>query len=165
MKKKINGFEDYEIYSDGRVYSTSSGLFLAGSDNKGYRVVKLYDHRGGFKIKFVHRLVAEHFVENRFNKPEVNHIDEDKYNNDVSNLEWVTAKENNNYGSRIEKSVKKLRNGKRSQQVRLWNAKGDELLFESINEAKRNGYAADVVLCGRARTTKGFFVEKTGVIK
>lgn len=48
----------------------------------------------------VHRLVAQSFIDNSENKSEVNHIDENTFNNHVDNLEWVTAKENSNHGTR-----------------------------------------------------------------
>lgn len=68
--------------------------------NSGYERVNLFKNKQG-KWYSVHRLVAMAFIKNPENKPEVNHKDECKTNNKVSNLEWVTRQENNNFGSRI----------------------------------------------------------------
>lgn len=53
--------------------------------------------------KYVHRLVAEHFLENNFNYPCINHKDENRTNNIISNLEWCSYEYNSNYGTAIEK--------------------------------------------------------------
>lgn len=55
---------------------------------------------GKRKSYLAHRLVAIHFIDNTYNKKEVNHKDENIQNNEVNNLEWVTPKENSNYGTR-----------------------------------------------------------------
>ena len=65
------------------------------ANNSGYLQIKLIAVNGKRKGELVHRLVALHFIENPEGKPEVNHIDRDKQNNSVENLEWVTHGENN----------------------------------------------------------------------
>ena len=93
--KKVPGFETYCVSSDGRVYSNkrSGQIELSPSTSTGYAKVTLSN--GGEKKNWqVHRLVAELFIPNRKNLEIVNHIDGDKMNNDVSNLEWVTRKGN-----------------------------------------------------------------------
>lgn len=65
----------------------------------GYLYVKLWID-GKSKAAFIHRLVAQAFIPNPKNKPEVNHIDGNKHNNYVTNLEWVTSKENKNHAKR-----------------------------------------------------------------
>lgn len=84
----------YSITIDGEVYSWKNKLYLKPQKQRnGYLTINLYKDKN-FKTKTIHRLVAETFLENKFNKPFVNHKDLDKTNNKASNLEWVTAKEN-----------------------------------------------------------------------
>ena len=94
--KEIQGFEgEYAISNKGNVKNLKSGRILGGRyDSMGYKFVNL---KG--KNYMVHRLVALAFIPNPNNLPQVNHIDERKDNNDVSNLEWCTALYNINYSS------------------------------------------------------------------
>lgn len=98
--ENIKGFEDYLIYEDGRVYSRKKNIFLSprrrGKKKRQYYVVALYDcsNTGKRKDFAIHRLVAEHFIENPNNHPVVNHKDNNPMNNHVDNLEWVTHSEN-----------------------------------------------------------------------
>ena len=104
MLKSINGFEGYLISSEnGQIYSNVKGkhMFPLKTFTKpdGYLAVSLWDNsiRGNKKRKtfLVHRLVAETFIPNTYNKPTVNHKDGNKQNNCVDNLEWATSKEQN----------------------------------------------------------------------
>lgn len=123
--RSIKGFEGfYEVSNLGRVrtiphYSNYKGnlerhikgrIKKLSLDKNGYFVVSLYK---GKKMKLckVHRLVAEAFIENNAGLPQVNHKDEQKTNNAVSNLEWCDAKYNNNYGTkkqRMSETKKKI---------------------------------------------------------
>ena len=84
--------DDYEITRDGKVINKHTGHTLAPQPNgKGYLRVSI-----GKKLMFIHRLVAEKYIPNPENKPQVNHKDGNKLNNCVDNLEWVTNQENRN---------------------------------------------------------------------
>ena len=98
----ITGFMyQYYISNFGRVYRDSKEL--KQSNVNGYKVVALRS-TSGKHIQFrVHRLVAQAFIPNPNNLPQVNHKDEHKDNNNVTNLEWCTALYNNTYGSRPDK--------------------------------------------------------------
>lgn len=95
----------YLISSIGRVWSTRStlknehkakGLLTVSQELAGYMAVSLLFTEGEYKVKRIriHRLVAETYIANPLNLPEVNHIDGDKTNNTIPNLEWVTHAEN-----------------------------------------------------------------------
>lgn len=93
----INGYDRvYRIYIDGEVWSVRSGKFLKQEKSKGYKRVTL-SLKGKKKRFQVHRLVAMYFIENPLNKPCVNHIDGNKENNNLNNLEWCTYSENENH--------------------------------------------------------------------
>lgn len=109
QKKRIKDFENYYIYSDGRVQNCNTNHFLKyTSDKRGYLKVRLYKDKHQYTF-LVHRLVALAFLPNPNNYPQVNHKDENKHNNDISNLEWCTVKYNANYGTRNERIREKLK--------------------------------------------------------
>nr|WP_302598403.1 NUMOD4 domain-containing protein [uncultured Cellulosilyticum sp.] len=103
--KAVEGFENYLVSNYGRILNLDTGRILKPRSNNGYQAVMLCKN-GEEKQVFVHRLVAQAFIPNIENKPQVNHIDENKANNHLSNLEWVTAKENINHGTRTERQAK-----------------------------------------------------------
>lgn len=97
----------YKISNYGRVKSLKRNTTfdrILKNNIKKYCYVSL-SKNGILEYKRVNRLVAEAFIPNPNNLPEVNHRDEDKLNNNVSNLEWCTHKYNCNYGSRNERMV------------------------------------------------------------
>lgn len=97
MYKKINGYDNYYINKEGQIYTLTSKnnkRYLKGSLNKqGYVRVGLTKNEKT-KEHLVHRLVCETFLDNKENKPYVNHKDGNKSNNNVNNLEWCTPQEN-----------------------------------------------------------------------
>ena len=137
--KPINGYEGiYEVSNLGNVRSVDRvvkqmnngvvcnhkyrGRVLAGSAaHNGYRHIILCDKDKNRKTALVHRLVAETFIPNPDSLPEVNHLDENKLNNRVDNLEWTTHEDNTRY-SVARPVIATLTNG-------------DEEYYPSINNA------------------------------
>lgn len=99
----IKGFPDYVINGLGEVYSLKSETIRKlkfNKDKDGYLLVHLYQNRKRYAKK-VHRLVTELFIFNVGNKPQVNHIDGNKENNNIDNLEWCTPSENSKHSYHI----------------------------------------------------------------
>lgn len=96
--RPVKGFEGaYSVSNKGRIRNDRSGKILNPSkNNEGYLYVALSNNNYK-KHKRVHRLVAEAFIANPLNKPQVNHIDHNKENNTALNLEWVTPQENTDH--------------------------------------------------------------------
>lgn len=110
--KEIKGYEDrYTISNLGLVRSLLTGKLLnPGITKFGYKRVNLRNKDGKSKSYFVHRLVAMNFIPNPNNYHEVNHIDCDRLNNRIDNLEWVSKEQNIlhsfKYGSKTNKGIK-----------------------------------------------------------
>lgn len=108
--KDIEGYENlYQISSEGRVKSLNynktgkEGILKICKDKKGYIICSL-SKNNNLKTFSVHRLVAKAFIPNPNNLPQINHIDENKSNNQLTNLEWCNNNYNRNYGTRNKRA-------------------------------------------------------------
>ena len=91
---EIQGYENYLIYPDGKVFSKNNNRYLKQHPNRhGYIMVGLSKNNNS-KTSSVHRLVALHYIPKIEGKDFVDHIDRNRQNNDVSNLRWVTKSQN-----------------------------------------------------------------------
>lgn len=96
--KRINGFSNYRIYNNGKVYSEFVNRFITSTeDSYGYLQNTLVDDEGNRRTIKTHRLVALAFLPNPLNFEDINHKDFNRKNNDVSNLEWCTTEYNTRY--------------------------------------------------------------------
>ena len=130
---KIEGFENYEVSNLGKVRNIKSGRMLKPHLNhNGYLKHHLYRHDKQKEL-FLHRIIATAFIDNPGEKPQVNHIDENKLNNDLSNLEWCTGRENLVHGTRTKRVAEKL--SKKVIQLDLNDSVLNE--FESMGQAER----------------------------
>ena len=106
---------DYLITEEGDVYSTKSGKLKKrkqDTNNDGYKTIALCNN-GKKKTHSIQRLVAETYLPNPDNLPEVNHKDEVKSNNNVANLEWSTHAYNSQYSLARSYNVENVRTGER----------------------------------------------------
>ncbi len=179
--KDINGYEGYyQISNRGNVRSVDrfdgvhdrAGTVIKQSlKPNGYLQVGLRKHNQRKWIG-VHRLVAIHFIDNPENKPQVNHIDGNKQNNTVENLEWVTAKENQHHAARtgLRDNMPKGENhpayGKFGADslsakpvVRVDPVTGETKLYKAKILAKDDGFDVTAIskCChGKLKTHKGY---------
>lgn len=166
--RDVPGYEgEYKVSSDGQVYSVPRVIVMKNGIRKtirgrilspagagyGYSAVNL---RGAGR-EYIHRLVAKAFLGDFSPAFEVNHKDENKHNNHVSNLEWVTRRENLDYGTRNEKS--RLSGMKYAKQIVAIRDGEICMEFESLHEAGRAGFSRYYIsrCCrGKAKQYNGY---------
>ena len=131
--KVIDFASNYEVSNTGFVRNKTTKYILKGRETvNGYLQVSLkIDNKNKFMNKYIHRLVAQFWLDNIDNKKEVNHIDGNKKNNNILNLEWVTAKENSNH--RVNILNKKITDNKK---VGMFNKQNQLIqIFNSVKQA------------------------------
>ena len=161
--KPIVGYEGlYEVSNLGNVRSLNYNgtgkikILSCIIHNDGYYIVNLHKD-GKQKTYKIHRLVAQAFIPNPDNKPEVNHINEDKTDNRACNLNWMTSKENINWGTGIKRRCQE-----KEIPVKQMNLDGTLVtIWPSATEAGKNGYKkTSISACCRGekyrKTYKGY---------
>lgn len=166
--KDVKGYESFyqvsdkghirsvdRILSDGRKYKGK--LLKLRIDKKGYLDVMLHKEGKAMRYK-VHRLVAIAFIDNRYSYPQVNHKDENKQNNEVSNLEWCDNSYNQTYGSMKQKRIEQgMRTG---TAIYVIDNNGHKKKYHSIKEASSelNVFRSGIYNClkGKSKTYKGY---------
>ncbi len=143
--KFIEGYENYQVSNKGNVKNVITNQILKQCYNgRGYKHVMLYDSNHKGKTILVHRLVAKAFIPNPQNLPEVNHIDENKINNCVDNLEWLTCKDNINHGTH---NVRVGINNPNRKPIYSVNKDGEVIYYHSANEAAKYYKDRDIEMC------------------
>lgn len=168
--KEIDGYPNYMVSNLGNVKSLERVIMKSNGkrqtiketirkgvkDKDGYLIVTLYNEYHNMKNIKVHRLVAQAFIPNPNNLPEVNHKDEDKTNNNVDNLEFCTTRFNLTYGNRLKKVIKKI--SKKCYQYDL-NKKLINVFPSTQEASKLTGICqSNISACcrGEYKTTHGY---------
>ena len=156
-------YTNYDVLPSGRIWSKSHKKFLKPYTMKnGYQMVSLFDNEGKQHKQYVHRVCW--IAVNGREVPEgmeLDHIDSNKKNNHISNLRLCTHQENCNFGTRNARIANALKGKINHSPKRVGAFKNGELqmVFESINEAHRQGYdQSNVWACcnGKRKTHKGY---------
>lgn len=144
-------YSNYKINKEGIIIN-QSGKRMRYTIND-YYYVSLISDCGKNKSFYVHRLIALTFILNPNNKPMVNHIDENKLNNSIENLEWATCKENNNHSN--AKKVQQI-DIKTGNIINTYNS--ITLAFESLERKNNKGapWGIGKVCAGNAATAFGY---------
>ena len=134
MWEKIKGHSNYSVSDDGLVRNDKTCKILKPAKTyNGY--LRIYINKKNYRV---HRLVANAFIENPFNYPQVNHKDGNKENNKASNLEWCNAKQNINHA--YNKGLKKIdyTNIENPKPIEQLNLEGKVIgHFNSLVEAEK----------------------------
>ena len=167
--KPVKNYEGlYEVSNFGRVRSLDRYVRLGGKQKSNQLVLKKgkilseRDNGHGYKAvhltvnqitkdKYVHRLVAQAFLDNPNNLPEVNHKDENKANNCLDNLEWCTSQYNDYYGNHLKTN---------SKPVIMYDLQMNFIdEFKSISEAEKvTGARGISAVCNGKRHTAGGYI-------
>lgn len=165
--KDVAGYEGlYQVSDQGRVKSlertdswgrtVKERILKPGAKGNDYLFVNLCAG-GKTRMFLVHRLVCQAFHENPDNKPQVNHLNEDKTDNRACNLEWCTRRENMNHGTRNERSAKAL-----SKPIGQYTLDGDLVdVWQSANEVERQTGFSHGYIC---ETANGKYKQAYGFI-
>lgn len=139
----IPGFPDYQVSDMGRIWSNNIKMYLNGTKNDGYIVVKLY-HKCVEHVKRIHVLIASAFLENPESKPLVDHKNGDRSDNILSNLRYATLSENgqnrkvpSNNKSGVKGVSFNKQTGKWQAYIQIDGIKVHLGLFKTIEEAQK----------------------------
>ena len=165
--KTISNNKNYMVSNAGRIRHVNDNVDHSTRDNKGYLVTDLYKDGQRFTHR-VHRLVAQEFIPNPDNKPCINHIDGNKHNNNFSNLEWVTKKENCRHAwvnglAKPSKSMLGRKNPNAGRKGKPFRIVETGEVFETLHECEKviNGNNRHINDClkGRQKTHRGYHFE------
>ena len=166
--RDIVGYEGlYKVSNDGQILNVKRNRLLKQCNRgNGYLCVALYSGKGNHKMFAVHQLVAQHFicfVPNNNVKYDINHINENKLDNNINNLNIVSRKGNINHGTRTERMIKTQRSGDRCIPIMCVET---NKTYISASEAERDTgiHQGNISQCcrGKRKTAGGYHWKLAG---
>lgn len=153
-------YKNYIIFPrEGKIYSSKTNRHIGHKNPKGYWDCSIRKNSGEVWRTKVHRIIYTSINGEIKGDLQVNHIDENKDNNSIYNLNLMTPKENTNYGTGIARRVEKQTNGKCSKQIGAYKDGVLQMVFPSTREAQRQGFSSGAICncCnGKSKQHKGF---------
>lgn len=165
--KVMKEHNNYEISNYGKVRNKKTGRIRKTTiNNKGYEQIIVYINKKP-KTYYIHRLVASNFIENPNNYKEVNHLDENKLNNNVNNLEWCNGEYNLHYGTRVNRILKTkeptfkqiIQKDRHGNIIKIWKN-----IIEIQKNTKFNKQCIHYCCSGRLKTSGGYIWEYADVL-
>lgn len=160
--KNVVGYEGlYKVSNLGRIkslynYNRNGSNILKPKIKRGYYTVGLRKN-GIRKWYLVHRLVAQAFIQNHNNYPQINHKNENKLDNNVNNLEWCTVLYNNTYGTRIKRVKDKTSKPVLQYDINMNFIKEYASLVDATKEMGLKSTSCISLCCsGKYETSKGY---------
>ena len=150
--KKVPDYPGYQVSNQGRMMSPD-GKLMVGKMSRGYKQIACFISTGKYKTYNLHRLIAELFIPNPNNLPQVDHINEDKLDNRVENLRWVTRSTNIRHSVHSRKRV----TSQWKRPIFMFSKEGHRYSFGSEKDAAHElGVNVQGIWCclhGRQKTT------------
>ena len=155
--KDIKGYDGlYQVSNLGNIKRLKDNyIFKVNKNSRGYRVVTLTKNKKEKSIT-VHRLVAQAFIDNPYNFSQINHIDGNKLNNKIDNLEWCTASQNMQHayknGLELKKHKKVVQFDLNMKIIKIW---------ESVLEVEKNlkiNHSKIYMVCNKQRNKAGGYI-------
>lgn len=163
--KNVVGYENYKVSNFGRIKSlnynkTKYAKILKPDIRRGYLSVTLYKNRVRNRFQ-VHRLVAINFLPNVYNLPCVNHIDGNKQNNRIDNLEWCTYKQNINHAIKTNLRSFNMGGNPNAKKINQYDMQGEfikqwDCMKEITNKLKISKYKIYNCCIGKSKTANGY---------
>jgi len=136
---EVQGFPNYLIYQDGRVFSKKRNRFLKSNNLKGYFRIQIVNSEGKPKGMYIHRLIAIHYIPNPNKYPHIDHIDRNPTNNNIDNLRWCNHSQNMQNKGNNKTNTSGIKNIRFIESEKLWKYEKvvNGVLYQKMSKNKQ----------------------------